>query len=82
MILMWFVLLNQGNRNHFNRIKETEEGDIAPSSDRDSSSSSFPNSYQMPIQSTDTASLSSAQASEYEDSESGTSFLITSLPLV
>ena len=70
--LCLFLQLNQGNRNHYNRIKETEEADIAPSSEIDSSSSSFPpNGYRMPSQTTDTTSLSSAQASEYEDAESG-----------
>ncbi|EXB29454.1 Calmodulin-binding transcription activator 3 [Morus notabilis] len=60
----------KGNRTNFNRIKETEEADIAPSSDS-SASSSFPtNSYRMPSQTTDTTSLNSAQASEYEDAES------------
>ncbi|PON86147.1 Notch [Trema orientale] len=62
----------KGNRTNFNRMKETEGADIVPSSEIDSSaSSSFPpNSYQMLSQATDTTSLSSAQASEYEDAES------------
>lgn len=70
---MVVLQLNQGNRTNFNRIKETEEADIAPSSEIDSSaSSSFPaNSYQMLSQATDTTN--SAQASEYEDAESGAS---------
>ncbi|KAL5556318.1 hypothetical protein UlMin_038554 [Ulmus minor] len=63
----------KGNRTHFNRIKETEESDAAPtpSSEIDSStSSSLPqNSYQM-LSQTETASLNSAHASEYEDAES------------
>lgn len=62
----------KGNKTHFNRVKEPEEADIVPSSEIDSSaSSSFPtNGYQMPAQTTDTTSLNSAQASEYEDAES------------
>ncbi|KAM6563826.1 hypothetical protein CsatB_023824 [Cannabis sativa] len=62
----------KGNRTHYNRIKGTEEADTAPSSAIDSpaSSSIHPNSYQMISQTTDTTSLNSAQASEYEDAES------------
>ncbi|XP_062099603.1 calmodulin-binding transcription activator 3 isoform X2 [Humulus lupulus] len=62
----------KGNRTNYNRIKETEEADTAPSSEIDSPASSSipPNSYQMLSQTTDTTSLNSAQASEYEDAES------------
>ncbi|KAB1210245.1 Calmodulin-binding transcription activator 3 [Morella rubra] len=70
----------KGNRTNFNRMKETEEAipypqeteDILPSSEIDSSmASSFPsNSYGVPSQTTDTTSLYSAQASDYEDAES------------
>lgn len=72
-LLCLFLQLNQGNRTNFNRIKETEDAETAPNSEIDSSvSSSFPpNNYQMPSQTTDTTSMNSAQASEYEDAESG-----------
>lgn len=70
----------KGNRTNFNRIKEPGEAipysqeseDIVTNSERDSSvSSSFhPNKFQVPSQTTDTTSLNSAQASEYEDAES------------
>lgn len=70
----------KGNRTSFNRIKETEGAlinsqeteEVVPNSETDCSvSSSFPmNSYQMASQTTDTTSLNSAQASEYEDAES------------
>ncbi|KAH7520590.1 hypothetical protein FEM48_Zijuj08G0161200 [Ziziphus jujuba var. spinosa] len=61
----------KGNRTSFNRIRENEDAETAPNSEIDSSfSSSFPpNSYQI-SQTTDTTSLNSAQASEYEDAES------------
>lgn len=73
--------LEQGNRTNFNRIKETEEAipysqeaeDILPNSENDSSvASNFRlNNYQVPSQTTDTTSLNSVQASDYEDTESG-----------
>ncbi|KAF3441067.1 hypothetical protein FNV43_RR19353 [Rhamnella rubrinervis] len=65
-------VMMSGNRTNFNRIRETEEAETAPNSEIDSSvSSSFPpNNYQVPSQTTDTTSLNSAQASEYEDAES------------
>lgn len=73
--------LDQGNRTNLNRIRETEEAipysheteDLLPNSEIDSSGScSFhPNNSQVPSQTTDTTSLNSAQASEYEDAESG-----------
>ncbi|KAJ4715755.1 Calmodulin-binding transcription activator [Melia azedarach] len=70
----------KGNRTNFIRIKATEgttpyiqetEETIPNSEVEGSQSSSFrPNSYQMRSQTTDTTSLTSAQASEYEDVES------------
>ncbi|EOX92102.1 Calmodulin-binding transcription activator protein with CG-1 and Ankyrin domains, putative isoform 1 [Theobroma cacao] len=70
----------KGNRTNFNRIKETEEAipysqdteGILPNSEMESSvSSSFhPNNGQIPSKTTDTTSLNSVQASEYEDAES------------
>lgn len=70
----------KGNRANFNRIRDTEENfpvsqeteEFAPNSEMDSSmSSNFrPNSCQLPSQTTDTTSLNSVQASEYEDAES------------
>lgn len=71
--LCLFLRLNQGIRTNFNRIRETEDAETAANSEIDSSVSSSlrPNSYQMPSQTTDTSSLNSAQASEYEDAESG-----------
>lgn len=73
-------------------MKETEEAipysqeteDILPSSEIDSSmASSFPsNSYGVPSQTTDTTSLYSAQASDYEDAESGRCVKCLSLPLM
>ena len=71
--------LDQGNRTSCNRIKETEEAvpysqETEPNSEIDSSGSScfHPNNNQITSQNTDTTSLnSSAQASEYEDAESG-----------
>jgi cytoskeletal protein RodZ len=73
--------LHQGNRTNLNRFRETEEAipysheteDLFPNSEIDSSSSSsyHPNNSQVPSQTTDTTSLNSAQASEYEDAESG-----------
>ncbi|KAI8032144.1 Calmodulin-binding transcription activator 3 [Camellia lanceoleosa] len=71
----------KGNRANFSRIKEAEETipnsqeseEIVPNSEVDSSvSSTFnPYNYQVTSHATDTASLNSAQASEYEDAESG-----------
>ncbi|XP_031264717.1 calmodulin-binding transcription activator 3-like [Pistacia vera] len=70
----------KGNRTNYNRIKVTEETtpysqeieETIPSSEIEGSmSSSFhPNNYHLPSQTTDTTSLTSAQASEYEDAES------------
>ncbi|KAJ6916966.1 calmodulin-binding transcription activator 3-like isoform X2 [Populus alba x Populus x berolinensis] len=70
----------KGTRTNFNRIKEHEEcipysqetEDTMPGSEMDTSvSSSFhPNGYQVPSRTTDTTSMNSAQASEYEDAES------------
>ncbi|CAL5365358.1 unnamed protein product [Camellia sinensis] len=71
----------KGNRANFSRIKEAEETihnsqeseEIVPNAEVDSSvSSTFnPYNYQVTSHATDTASLNSAQASEYEDAESG-----------
>lgn len=76
-----FSLLVQGNRTNYNHFKGTEEAvpysheteEIALNSEMDNSvSSSFnPSSFQMRSQATDATSLSSAQASEFEDAESG-----------
>lgn len=75
------VFLLQGNRTNFSRIREPQQ--VTPdlqetdedvhSSEVDSSASTkfYPNDYQVNSQVTDTTSLSSAQASEYEDAESG-----------
>ncbi|KAF5480859.1 hypothetical protein F2P56_001569 [Juglans regia] len=70
----------KGNRTNFNRIKETEEAipysqeteDILPNSEIDSSGASnfHLNNYRVPSQTTDTTSLNSVQASDYEDTES------------
>ncbi|ONI02281.1 hypothetical protein PRUPE_6G187700 [Prunus persica] len=70
----------KGNRTNFNHTKGTEEAvpysheteEIALNSEMENSvSSSFnPNTFQMRSQATDTTSLSSAQASEFEDAES------------
>lgn len=78
-----FLQLNQGNRTSFNRIRENEDAETAPNSEIDSSfSSSFPpNSYQI-SQTTDTTSLNSAQASEYEDAESGAFVFMCSIILI
>uniref|UniRef100_A0A2N9IUD1 IPT/TIG domain-containing protein n=1 Tax=Fagus sylvatica TaxID=28930 RepID=A0A2N9IUD1_FAGSY len=72
-----------GNRTHFNRIKETEEvvpysQEIESNSEIDSSVSSYPNNYQVTSQTTDTTSLNSAQASEYEDAESACNYQASS----
>ncbi|XP_049364623.1 calmodulin-binding transcription activator 3-like isoform X2 [Solanum verrucosum] len=70
----------KGNRTNFSRIREPQQ--VTPdlqetdedvhSSEVDSSASTkfYPNDYQVNSQVTDTTSLSSAQASEYEDAES------------
>ncbi|KAF3666764.1 hypothetical protein FXO37_10355 [Capsicum annuum] len=70
----------KGNRTNFSRIKEPQQ--VTPdfqetdedvrSSEVDSSASTkfYPNDYQVNSQVTDTTSLSSVQASEYEDAES------------
>ncbi|KAK3020968.1 hypothetical protein RJ639_046955 [Escallonia herrerae] len=70
----------KGSRTHYNRIKETEEAkansletvENTPNSEVESSVSSqfHPYSYQVTSQTTDTTSLNSTQASEYEDAES------------
>lgn len=70
----------KGNRTHFNRIKEVgetipnslETEESTPISEVDTSVSSkfHPYNYQVTSQSTDTTSLNSTQASEYEDAES------------
>ncbi|KAM5577233.1 hypothetical protein ABKV19_007867 [Rosa sericea] len=69
----------KGNRTNFNHVKENEgvpssngAEEIARQSEMENSvSSSFnPSSYQMRSQVTDATSLSSAQASEFEDAES------------
>ncbi|XP_018499833.2 calmodulin-binding transcription activator 3 [Pyrus x bretschneideri] len=70
----------KGNRTNYNHFKGTEEAvpysheteEIALNSEMDNSvSSSFnPNNFQMCSQAADTTSLSSAQASEFEDAES------------
>ncbi|XP_044468688.1 calmodulin-binding transcription activator 3-like isoform X2 [Mangifera indica] len=70
----------KGNRTNYNCIKATEETipysqemkKIIPSSEIDGSvSSSFnASNYHLPSQTTDTTSLTSAQASEHEDAES------------
>ncbi|KAM2668067.1 hypothetical protein EV2_019689 [Malus domestica] len=70
----------KGNRTNYNHIQGTEEGvpysheteEVALNSEMDNSvSSSFnPSSFQMRSQATDATSLSSAQASEFEDAES------------
>ncbi|XP_044479128.1 calmodulin-binding transcription activator 3-like [Mangifera indica] len=69
----------KGNRTNYNRSKVAGETpysqdieETIPSSEIEGSmSSSFhPNNYLLPSQTTDTTSLTSAQASEYEDAES------------
>ncbi|OMO56135.1 IQ motif, EF-hand binding site [Corchorus capsularis] len=70
----------KGNRTNFNRIKENEEamtysqdteGRIPNSEMESSLSSSFhPNNGQISSQTTDSTSLNSVQASDYEDAES------------
>ncbi|XP_059308105.1 calmodulin-binding transcription activator 1-like isoform X1 [Lycium ferocissimum] len=70
----------KGNRTNFSRIREPQQvtpgfqetDEDAHSSEVDSSASTkfYPNDYQVNSQVTDTTSLSSAQASEYEDAES------------
>ncbi|XP_050152182.1 calmodulin-binding transcription activator 3-like isoform X2 [Malus sylvestris] len=70
----------KGNRTNYNHFKGTEEAvpysheteEIAINSEMDNSvSSSFnPNNFQMHSQAAGTTSLSSAQASEFEDAES------------
>ncbi|KAL3527718.1 hypothetical protein ACH5RR_012374 [Cinchona calisaya] len=70
----------KGNRANFNRIREAGEAipniqeteDDVPNSDVNSSSTSKFHSYDYQVTSgfTDTASLNSVQASEYEDAES------------
>ncbi|CAK7334653.1 unnamed protein product [Dovyalis caffra] len=70
----------KGTRTNFNRIKEYEETipysqeteDTMPNSEVDTSVSSgfHPNGYQVHSRTTDTTSMSSAHASEYEDAES------------
>ncbi|XP_028962783.1 calmodulin-binding transcription activator 3-like isoform X1 [Malus domestica] len=70
----------KGNRTNYNHFKGTEEAvpyshetkEIAINSEMDNSvSSSFnPNNFQMRSQAAGTTSLSSAQASEFEDAES------------
>ncbi|XP_031256244.1 LOW QUALITY PROTEIN: calmodulin-binding transcription activator 3-like [Pistacia vera] len=70
----------EGNRTNYNRIKATEETTpysqeikkTIPSSEIEGSmSSSFhPNNYHLPSQTTETTSLTSAQASEYGNAES------------
>ncbi|XP_048232625.1 calmodulin-binding transcription activator 3 isoform X2 [Ricinus communis] len=70
----------KGNRTNFNRIKQYEDStpypqeieDTLPHSEMDTSASSnfHHDSNQVPAQTTDTVSMSSAQASEYEDAES------------
>ncbi|KAJ6740850.1 CALMODULIN-BINDING TRANSCRIPTION ACTIVATOR CAMTA [Salix purpurea] len=80
IVLVHYREVKQGTRTNFNRIKEYEEHipfsqeieDTIPSSEMDTSvSSGFrPNGYQVPTRTTDTTSMNSAQASEYEDAES------------
>ncbi|KAJ0082784.1 hypothetical protein Patl1_12396 [Pistacia atlantica] len=75
-----FFLNNQGNRTNYNRIKATEETTpysqeikkTIPSSEIEGtmSSSFHPNNYHLPSQTTETTSLTSAQASEYGNAES------------
>lgn len=70
----------KGNRTNYNRSRVTEastpysqetEETIPNSEIEGSQSSSFhPHNYQVPSQTTDTVSMNSAQASEYEDVES------------
>ncbi|KAK2655752.1 hypothetical protein Ddye_008804 [Dipteronia dyeriana] len=70
----------KGNRTNYNRTKVTEastpysqetEETILNSEIEGSQSSSFhPHSYPVPSQTTDTTSMNSAMASEYEDAES------------
>ncbi|XP_050205154.1 calmodulin-binding transcription activator 3 isoform X2 [Mercurialis annua] len=70
----------KGNRTNFNRIKQNEDAtarhqeteDSLPNSEMDTSVSSnfHHDSNQVPAQTTDTVSMTSAQASEYEDAES------------
>lgn len=77
---MGFIITNciQGNRTNYNRIKHTDESEVAPNSDVDSSvSSSFPrNNYPRNSQALDTTSLINAPSSEYEEAESGTFVLL------
>ncbi|XP_009763882.1 calmodulin-binding transcription activator 3-like isoform X1 [Nicotiana sylvestris] len=70
----------KGNRTNFSRTREPQEAtprfqetdEDVHSSEVDSSASTkfYPNGYQVNSQVTDATSLSSAQASEYEDAES------------
>lgn len=79
------LLFQQGNRTNYNRIREAREvipniqetEDDAPNSEVDSNLTSKVHSYdyQVTSQITDTASLNSVQASEYEDAESGASHI-------
>ncbi|XP_021688105.2 calmodulin-binding transcription activator 3 isoform X2 [Hevea brasiliensis] len=71
----------KGNKANFNHVKEHEEAipypheieDTIPHSEMETSVSSnfHHDNYQVPAQTTDTMSMNSAQASEYEDAESG-----------
>ncbi|KAJ8769524.1 hypothetical protein K2173_005127 [Erythroxylum novogranatense] len=64
----------KGNKINFNHIKVCDQmqkcGDTVPNSEADISLPFYPHSYQKPTQTTDTVSMNSAHASEYEDSES------------
>lgn len=75
------LIFHQGNRANFNNVKEHEDTipctqeieDTVPHSEMDTSVSSnfHHDNYQVPAQTADTISMNSAQASEYEDAESG-----------
>ena len=81
LFLLHLAQTNQGIRANFKCVKDNgetlphaqETDDIMPKTEMDTSFSSgiHPNSYQVPSQTMDTTSMNSAQASEYEEAESG-----------
>lgn len=88
-IILIFVSLRQGNRSNFSHIRDSEViGNLQKAredkhnSEVDSSVSSEyrPYSHERTSQVTDSASLNSAQTSEFEDAESG--FLAVHLSLL
>ncbi|KAF2284041.1 hypothetical protein GH714_018437 [Hevea brasiliensis] len=82
IVLVHYRDVKQGNKANFNHVKEHEEAipypheieDTIPHSEMETSVSSnfHHDNYQVPAQTTDTISMNSAQASEYEDAESAT----------